>query len=207
MAGVLNDWWAGAQSTCGRCRAYVMGWCRMSSDRQLKAAVGLMAVVLLFLALYVASAVFAPVALALFIIAIVWPLQSWLQERLPKLLALAISMLVTIVVFLAFSWLVVWAFRRVGRWLMSDTARFQARYDQAVAWFEGHGLSIASLWAEHFNTSWLLRTAQERTGRVNTMMSFWRIALVYVILGLLEVDDMRRKIRAMENRHAARMLS
>jgi AI-2 transport protein TqsA len=38
---------------------------------------------------YLGASVFAPLVLALFIIAVVWPLQQWLQARLPKLLALA----------------------------------------------------------------------------------------------------------------------
>ena len=57
----------------------------------MKIAVGIIAVVLLAAAVRQASAVFAPLALALFIIAIVWPLQSRLQARMPKLLALAIT--------------------------------------------------------------------------------------------------------------------
>ena len=36
-------------------------------------------------AAYQGASVFAPLVLALFIIAVVWPLQQWLQPRLPKL--------------------------------------------------------------------------------------------------------------------------
>jgi hypothetical protein len=45
--------------------------------------------------LAVARPVFAPLTFALLVIAILWPLQSRLQARLPKLLALALSMLGT----------------------------------------------------------------------------------------------------------------
>jgi predicted PurR-regulated permease PerM len=41
-------------------------------------------------AAYEAATVFAPLAIALFAIGIVWPLQHWLQARMPKLIALAI---------------------------------------------------------------------------------------------------------------------
>ncbi len=178
----------------------------MASDRQLKAMLGIVAAVALFWGLSAASAVFAPVALALFIIALVWPLQESLQARMPKLLALAICVLVTMVVFFALMSLVVWAFGRVGRGMVTDADRFQVFYNQAVAWLEGHGISISGLWTEHFNTAWILRTVQQVTGLLNTTMSFWLIALVYVILGLLEVDDMRRKIETLSNRDAARVL-
>jgi AI-2 transport protein TqsA len=172
----------------------------------LKISVGIIAVVVLAAAATQASTVFAPLALALFIMAIVWPLQQRLQSRLPKLLALAVTMLVTIVVCLAVASLAIWGFGRVGRSLVADTARYQALYGSVVTWLDGHGVSIAGLWAEHFNVAWLLRATQYVTGRVNTTFSFWLITLIYVILGLLEVDDMRRKVEALDNREAARVI-
>ena len=54
-------------------------------------------------------------------------------------------------------------------------------------WLDGHGIEIAGLWAEHFNVGWLLRAMQYVTGRANSLLSFWLIALVYVVLGLIEI--------------------
>ena len=172
----------------------------------MKIAVWIIAAVLLATAARQASAVFAPLALALFIIAIVWPLQSRLQAKMPKLLALAVTIVVTIVVCLAFASLAAWGFGRVGRSLVAVAARYQALYGIMVTWLDGHGVSVAGLWAEHFNVSWLLRATQHATGRVNTTLSFWVIALVYVVLGLLEVDDVRRRVEALDNRVAERVL-
>jgi AI-2 transport protein TqsA len=172
----------------------------------MKITVGIIAAVLLAAAAAQASTVFAPLALAIFIVAIVWPLQHRLQARMPKLLALAITMVVTVAVCLAFASLVIWGFSRVGRSLVADAARYQALYDTMVTWLDGHGVSVAGLWAEHFNVAWLLRATQHIAGRVNTTLSFWLIALVYVVLGLLEVDDIRRKVEALDNHEAARVL-
>jgi AI-2 transport protein TqsA len=172
----------------------------------LKITVGIIAAVLIAAAAAQASTVFAPLALAMFIVAIVWPLQHRLQARIPKLLALAVTIVVTVAVCLAFASLVVWGFSRVGRSLVADAARYQTLYDTLVTWLDGHGVSVAGLWAEHFNVAWLLRATQHVAGRVNTTLSFWLIALVYVILALLEVDDIRRKIEALDNREAARVL-
>jgi AI-2 transport protein TqsA len=172
----------------------------------MKIIVGIIAAVLLAAAAAQASTVFAPLALAIFIVAIVWPLQHRLQAQLPKLLALAITMVVTVAVCLGFASLVIWGFSRVGRSLVADAARYQALYDTMMTWLDGHGVSVAGLWAEHFNVAWLLRATQHIAGRVNTTLSFWLIALVYVILGLLEVDDIRRKVEAFDNREAARVL-
>jgi hypothetical protein len=57
-----------------------------------------------------------------------------------------------------------------------------------------------------FGASWLVRATQEIAGRLNTTIAFWLVVLVYVVLGLLEVDDASRRVRAMENREAARVL-
>jgi predicted PurR-regulated permease PerM len=178
----------------------------MMAGLALKISFGITAAVLLAAALQQASTVFAPLVLAIFIVAIVWPLQQRLQVRMPKLLALAITMVVTVVVCLTFASLVAWGFGRVGRSLVADAPRYQALYESMVTWLDGHGVSAAGLWAEHFNVGWLLRATQYVAGRVNTTLSFWLIALVYVVLGLLEVDDLRRKVEAFENREAARVL-
>ena len=70
----------------------------MARDTTLNVSVGIIAAIMICVAASQASAVFAPLALALFIIALVWPLQSWLQARMPALLALAITMSVTVAV-------------------------------------------------------------------------------------------------------------
>jgi AI-2 transport protein TqsA len=178
----------------------------MAAGLELKTTLTIVAAVAVSFAAYQAASVFAPLVLALFIMAIIWPLQHRLQLRMPKLVALAITIIITIVVGLAFASLAVWAFGRVGRSFVTDASRYQALYGNVVTWLEGHGIEVAGLLAEHFNVGWLLRAAQKITGRINTTLSFWLIALVYVVLGLLEVDDTRRRIEALSNRTAARVL-
>jgi AI-2 transport protein TqsA len=157
-------------------------------------------------AAYEAASVFAPLALALFIIAIVWPLQRRLQSRLPRLVALAITVVLTVAICVAFASLAVWGFGRVGRALIADAPRYQAFYDRLVMWLDDHAISVAGLWAQHFNLSWLLRAAQTMTGRIGVTLRFWIIALVYVVLGLLEVEDFCRRVEALGNREAARVI-
>jgi AI-2 transport protein TqsA len=178
----------------------------MTVDGAPRISTGIAAAVLLLVAVYYGSEVLAPLALALFIIAIVWPLQQRLQSRLPALVALAVTITLTAVVCLAFASLAALAFSRLGRSLVADASRYQTLYGAAVSWLEDRGVSVAGLWADHFNTAWLLRAARQVTGRVNTTLSFWLIALVYIMLGLLEVDDVRRKVQALKNRDAARIL-
>jgi len=178
----------------------------MARDSTPSIAVGLIAAIAVSVAAYQAAVVFAPLTLGLFVIALVWPMQDWLQRRTPALLALAITMTLTVAVMLVFASLVVWGFGRVGRSVIADSGRYEAIYDAAVVWLESHDISVAGLWAEHFNVGWMLRWAQAITGRVNTTLSFWLITLVYVILGLMELDDLRRKAQAFIAPEAARML-
>ena len=168
----------------------------MTSDALTRMSVALLAAIGVTVAAYQADVIFAPLVLAVFIIALVWPLQSWLQGRMPALMAVAITISLTILVMLAFFSLVVWGFGRVGRSVIADSGRYQTIYDAAVAWLDSHGVSVAGVWAEHFNLAWIVRNTQRITGRLNTTLSFWIITLVYVILGLMEVDDASRKVHA-----------
>ena len=49
------------------------------------------------------------------------------------------------------------------RW-SRELPRYQALYAAMVTWLDGHGISVAGLWAEHFNVGWLLRATQQVTG-------------------------------------------
>ena len=52
----------------------------------------------------------------------------------------------------------------------------------------------------------MLRAVQGVTARLNTTLTFWLVVLVYVILGLLEVDAIKSKLHALQDRTAARIL-
>ncbi|QLL63798.1 AI-2E family transporter [Sinorhizobium mexicanum] len=164
-------------------------------------------VAVLFVAmLSVASSVFAPVAFALFIIALVWPVQRRLQVVLPHYLAFVISFLMVVLAFLAFGWLIAWAFGQVGRWIIADAARFQQLYDDVRLWLEERGVVVDVLWSDNFGVGWILRTVQTVSGRLNSTFSFWLIALVYVLLGLMEIEAFERRIGALRNRTASALL-
>ncbi|TRA97974.1 MULTISPECIES: AI-2E family transporter [Rhizobium/Agrobacterium group] len=165
------------------------------SNPTLVGPVFLIATIAFISALQIAAAVFAPIAGALLVIALVWPVQKTLQNRLPRLLALAIVVGIIICVFTALASVSAWGFGRIGRSIVSDAPRFQMLYSNLVTWLEGHGIVVAGLWAEHFNVGWLLRMLQGVTARLNTTISFWIVVVVYVLLGLLDTDAVARNIR------------
>jgi AI-2 transport protein TqsA len=178
----------------------------MSVDRFHNAATILMATVAACVALSFASAVFAPMALAILIIAMLWPLQRTLQMVVPRSIALMATVLILILVFALFGSLILWAFGRMARWVINDTARFQAAYDQLTIWLEGHGVAVAAIWADHFNVASAIGLLQTVSGRLNTTLSFWVVVLVYVFLGLPEVASFARKIRSLDNVEVGRVL-
>jgi predicted PurR-regulated permease PerM len=178
----------------------------MAGESTHNVTVALVAAVAVSVAAYQAGVVLAPLTLGLFIIALVWPLQNQLNRRAPALVALAITITVTIVVILAFASLVVWAFTRVGKSVVADSARYQTIYDDAVVWLDSHGVSIAALWAENVSVGRMLGWAHQITTRVNTTLSFWLIAVLYVVLGLMQVDELRRKVEAIAEPAAAEAL-
>ena len=63
-----------------------------------------------------------------------------------------------------------------------------------------------SLWTEHFNVGWLLSAAQRITTTLNGMLSFSLVVLVYIIIGLLEVEPVTRRLKRMTNQEAALVL-
>jgi len=174
--------------------------------RMVPVLLGIICVVVLLAALNFAAAILAPVAGALFIIAIVWPLQDRLQRRLPQLLALAIVVALIVLAFIVFASVVAWGFGRVGRTLIAEAPRLQGLYGQTAAWLETHGIVIAGMWAEHFNVRWIVGAVQGLSARLNTMISFWIVVLIYVLLGLLEVGPLSRRIPGVVGSEAARIL-
>jgi len=172
----------------------------------MKTLLGISTAIIAIGALYFARAVFAPLAFAIFIVALLWPIQVRLQSRIPKLVALAISLLLTIVIFVGFGSMITWSFTRVGRDILSDANRFQSHYTQLADWLEGHGIVLAGIWSEHFDVRWLLRVFQEITTRLNGLVTFSIVVFAYVMLGLLEIDDAGRRLLALENAELGRAI-
>jgi hypothetical protein len=175
-------------------------------NRGIGIMIGISTAILIAGALYLARSIFAPVAFAFFVIALVWPLQKALQARIPKLLALFVTLIVTVVVILVLASMTAWGFGRAAQWLIANAARFQALYMQGAEWLEGHGLYAAGTLMETFNVSWLIRFFQGVATRLNGMVGFAVVTFIFVMLGLLEIDVIQRKLASSEGGEAGRRL-
>jgi predicted PurR-regulated permease PerM len=188
--------WASTAGSLSRLDITAESIC-MTKDRTIQTMLGLSTAILIFAALYLARSILAPVAFALFIIAIAWPFQKALQARLSKLVALPITLLVTVTVVVALGSLVVWGFGKIAQSLINDAARFQAIYTQTAAWLEQHDIYIGSVVAEQVNVGRIIGIAREVSGRIQILISFALVTIIFTILGLLEVDVARRKLESL----------
>ncbi|WP_204251129.1 AI-2E family transporter [Elioraea rosea] len=175
----------------------------MSTSRGMTAMVATVTAILVIAALALARPVLAPVACALFLIAVVWPLQKALQARMTPVLAVLVTVFATLVAVGMLASMVVWGFNRVAFWLIANGARLQEIFVQQTAWLDDHGIGAAALLAEHFDIRWMVRAAQQLTGYVQGFVSFTIITLVFTLLGLLEVEAVAERLARLGQRGAS----
>ncbi|WP_237212968.1 AI-2E family transporter [Falsiroseomonas oryziterrae] len=157
-------------------------------------------------ALSVAQSVVAPVVFAVFVIALVWPLQGRLQRSMPAAAATVLTLLVALVTLIGLALMVAWAFGRVGASVVANAAQLQAFYAAQVAWAESRGIEVAGVLAAQFDARWLVRVAQTVLSQLQGMLSFILLTLVFVLLGLLEVDAARAQMLRLGPGTAAALL-
>jgi AI-2 transport protein TqsA len=176
------------------------------TNRAIPIMLGLCTAVLVLGGLYLARSILAPVTFSVFVVAVVWPLQRTLENRIPRLVALVVTLVVTLLGVTVLGYLVVWAFGTVGRWLIENALRFQALYVQWNDWLAEHGILVTNLVVENFSAGWLIRGVQEVGGRLQGVVTFLVITFVFTALGLLEVEIARTHIASLDNREAARTI-
>jgi predicted PurR-regulated permease PerM len=153
------------------------------------------AAILTLAGLWAASAVMMPVTFALFIIALVWPLQRRMQAVLPQVIAVLATAAVALLALGGGGWLVVWGFGGVAQWVIANAARLQSLYMHAADLLERRGLYAAELFAEQVNVLWLVQVLRAIGGSLQGVLSFSIVTFVFVILGLLEVEALGRRLR------------
>jgi AI-2 transport protein TqsA len=179
----------------------------MTGESTIRGMLALCTAILTASALYLGASIFAPVAFSLFAIAVVWPLQAGLQAKMPKLAALLLTLVLTLIPLAMFGLAVAWASSQVGQWLLSNLDRFQLIYSKTNEWLEGHGIFVTAMVAERFDVSWLVRVAQQIAARLNAMIGFALLVFAFTILGLLEVGQVDLRIKKLERLHPDLRLS
>ena len=177
----------------------------MVSGLALRTMIGVCTIVLVAAALRAADVVFAPIAVALFVIALVRPVQRGIRPRAGAAVAALATMLLALVAVGALAVMSAWAFARVGQWTITNGATLQALYAQKVVLLEDAGVPAGAL-AGQFDMRFLVRLAQQVTSQLQGVLSFTVVTLVFVILGLLEVDVARRQLEMLRRSPGAAAL-
>lgn len=152
-------------------------------------------VIIVLAALSWGELVFAPAAFAVFIVMVVWPVQAWLQQRLPRMLAMLITIVATLVCIAFLLLLFAWGISVIGQWLVGNSARFQSIYQAAADWLEGHGIGLAGAVSDTFNMTWVVRFVQSLASRLNGLAGFATLVFAFAVLGLLEVEDLACRLK------------
>jgi AI-2 transport protein TqsA len=164
------------------------------ADQVSRWMLGICTAILAAAALQLAEPVLAPVAFALFAIALAWPVQRAVQTRAPQVAALLAAVLVTLVVLVLLALAIGWGFGWVARWVITNAAQLQALYASKVEWMDARGVGAAAALAEQFDMRQLVRVAQVVILQLQGVVSFLVLTLVFVILGLLEVKVAGRQL-------------
>ena len=105
----------------------------MTGDGTIRGMLALCTAILVAAALYLGRSIFAPVAFSLFALAIVWPFQGALQAKIPKLVALVFTLLLTLIVFAMLGLAIAWGSGQVGHWLLSNVDPFSVCLSLPIA--------------------------------------------------------------------------
>jgi len=166
----------------------------------------LVVTLLVITAANIAQSIIEPVVFAIFIIALIWPLQKALQSRMPKAVALLVNVLLTLGIIIALSSVIAWGGREVADWIRGNLSDVQDRFISSTKWLEEHDIFVLALVTEHFNTAWLVNFFQVVIVRVNLLVAFAVLVFIYVIMGLAETKGFQEKIASLENEDTSRRL-
>lgn len=154
------------------------------------------ALILVLAALSWGRAIFAPVAFAIFIVMLIWPLQRQLQSHMPRPLAIVVALLVMVLCVGALAFLFTWGVSAVGQWTIRNAARFQELYRIATAWLDEHGFAAADSVFGTLNLSSLFSVVQATLSRVNGVLGFAALVFAFAVLGLFDADGLLARIKS-----------
>jgi predicted PurR-regulated permease PerM len=147
-----------------------------------------------------------PLAFAVFLIALAWPLQEHLEHRLPRWAAFTLTVVAILLVLAAFVGSLWWSSHLVAEKSPQYTDRVEQLYQRFQTWLQSYGMSLPQGGS---GTGSVLGGGLARTvlGGAASSVSFLALVLALTILGLFEVRDFReRAARAFRQEHHGREL-
>ncbi len=155
-----------------------------------------LATILVSVALYLARVVFEPIAFALFGMALLWPLQKALEARLPKAIALLLTILLALFAILVLAATIVWAVDDIVHWTSVNITRFQSLYARWAQWLEGHGIYVSEGLSQ-YDARTFVGILNAIASSANYFVGFCIIVLLLMTFGLTELDAFRMRLAAL----------
>jgi predicted PurR-regulated permease PerM len=150
-------------------------------------------------ALYFARVVFEPIAFMLFALALVWPFQTALEDRMPRPAALTLTILLTLVVISLFAFAIVWSVSEVAHWFIENAQRLHTQYERTAKWLEGHEIFVTDLF-KAFDASWLIGPFRSVVYQLNYFVAFSVVVFLFLMFGLLEFENFKTKIESLDEK-------
>lgn len=133
-----------------------------------------------------------PLAFAVFLIALAWPLEERLERRLPRWAAFTLTLLTLLLVFGLFVGALVWSGQTVAEKAPQYAQKVQEVYRQLEARARGLGLSLPQGGLSGVAGGDMAKTV---LGAVSSSISLILLVIAMTALGLFEVHDFKAKAR------------
>ena len=141
--------------------------------------------------------VLEPIAFALFGIALVWPFQKAVGARLPKIVALALTILLILFVLSVFVLAIVWSIDDVVHWVFANIPRFQSLYVRTDQWLEGYGIFLAE-GLKQYDVRTFVSLLQQAATEVNYFIGFCILVFLMLTFGLMELSTFAKRFEELE---------
>jgi predicted PurR-regulated permease PerM len=155
------------------------------------------AVVLTSVALYLARSVFEPIAFALFCMALVWPFQRAVESRMPKPIALILSVFLTLFVIVVPVSAIAWSIADIVHWIFANVERLQSMYTRTSQWLEEYNIFVSE-GLGRYDVRTFIGFLQEIAMGVNYFSGFFVVVLLLLMFGLLELSEFRNRLAELE---------
>jgi predicted PurR-regulated permease PerM len=150
---------------------------------------GVIVALLVLGALKVAEPVVLPLTFSLFVVLLAWPLQGWLQRRMPEGPAYGLTLVALLAVAAVFTWALAESADEVAEWVLASGPRLEALADQLRAVAHMGGLPTGGGGADALAGA----ARGVASGLVGTM-GFVLLVTALCVLALREVNELREKL-------------
>jgi predicted PurR-regulated permease PerM len=132
-----------------------------------------------------------PLAVAVVVIAAIWPVKPWLDRALPSSLSYVGTVLVLLVILVGFITAVYFSAAQVVRAFAQNWEQFEKVYQATTNWADSWGLSLGG----EAGYAHLVDFGQSLLANIYTVFVYLGFIALLVILGLPEVPALRSKVR------------